>query len=31
MNRIVTMVLKNLPIVPGAWIKLCRYAGKTML
>ena len=26
MNRIVTMVLKNLPIVPGAWIKLCRYA-----
>ncbi len=26
MNRIVTMVLKNLWIVPGAWIKLCRYA-----
>lgn len=26
MNRIVTMVLKNLPIVPGVWIKLCRYA-----
>ena len=26
MNRIVTMVLKNLPIVPGAWQKLCRYA-----
>lgn len=26
MNRIVTMVLKNLGIVPGAWIKLCRYA-----
>lgn len=26
MNRIVTMVLKNLPIIPGAWIKLCRYA-----
>ena len=23
MNRIVTMVLKNLPIVPGAWFKLC--------
>lgn len=26
MNRIVAMVLKNLPIVPGAWQKLCRYA-----
>lgn len=26
MNRIVTMVLKNLPIVPGVWQKLCRYA-----
>ena len=26
MNRIVTMVLKNLPIVPGAWFKLCKYA-----
>ena len=26
MNRIVTMVLKNIGIVPGAWIKLCRYA-----
>ena len=26
MNRIVTMVLKNLPIVPGACQKLCRYA-----
>nr|MBQ8243729.1 1-acyl-sn-glycerol-3-phosphate acyltransferase [Oscillospiraceae bacterium] len=26
MNRIVTMVLKNLWIVPGAWFKLCRYA-----
>lgn len=26
MNRIVTMVLKNLLIVPGAWQKLCRYA-----
>ena len=26
MNRIVTMVLKNLFFVPGAWIKLCRYA-----
>lgn len=29
MNRIVTMVLKNLGIVPGAWIKLCRYAKHT--
>lgn len=29
MNRIVTMVLKNLPVVPGAWIKLCRYARHT--
>ncbi len=29
MNRIVTMVLKNLWIVPGAWIKLCRYANNT--
>lgn len=26
MNRIVTMVLKNFSIVPGAWQKLCRYA-----
>lgn len=26
MNRIVTMVLKNLPLVPGAWWKLCKYA-----
>ncbi len=26
MNRIVTMVLKNLFYVPGAWTKLCRYA-----
>ena len=26
MNRIVTMVLKNFLIVPGAWRKLCRYA-----
>ena len=26
MNRIVTMVLKNLIYVPGAWFKLCRYA-----
>lgn len=26
MNRIVTMVLKNFPIAPGAWQKLCRYA-----
>ena len=29
MNRIVTMVLKNLWIVPGAWVKLCRYANHT--
>lgn len=29
MNRIVTMVLKNLPIIPGAWVKLCRYAKHT--
>ena len=29
MNRIVTMVLKNLFIVPGAWMKLCRYAKHT--
>ena len=26
MNRIVTMVLNNLGFVPGAWMKLCRYA-----
>lgn len=26
MNRIVTMVLKNLYMVPAAWFKLCRYA-----
>jgi len=29
MNRIVTMVLKNLWVVPGAWFKLCRYANNT--
>jgi len=29
MNRIVTMVLKNLWIVPGAWVKLCHYAKHT--
>ena len=29
MNRIVTMVLRNLTFVPGAWIKLCRYARHT--
>ena len=29
MNRIITMVLKNLPIVPGAWFKLCKYAKHT--
>ncbi len=26
MNRIVTMVLKNLPIIPHAWWKLCKFA-----
>ena len=29
MNRIVTMVLNNLWRVPGAWVKLCRYAKHT--
>ncbi len=29
MNRIVTMVMKNIGIVPGAWVKLCRYAKHT--
>ena len=29
MNRILTMVLKNLWIVPGAWFKLCHYAKNT--
>jgi len=29
MNRIVTMVLKNLWVVPGAWFKLCHYAKHT--
>ena len=29
MNRIVTMVLKNLWHVPGAWFKLCKYANHT--
>ena len=29
MNRIVTMVLKNLWYVPGAWFKLCNYAKHT--
>ena len=29
MNRIVTMVLKNLFVVPGAWVKLRRYARHT--
>ena len=29
MNRIVTMVLKNLWYVPGAWFKLCHYAKNT--
>lgn len=26
MNRILMMVLKNLTFVPGAWLRLCRYA-----
>lgn len=29
MNRILTMVLKNIHIVPGAWLKLCHYAKHT--
>ena len=29
MNRIVRMVLMNLPKVPGAWFKLCNYAKHT--
>ena len=29
MNRIVTMVLKNLWVVPGAWFKLCDYTKRT--
>ena len=29
MNRIVTLVLNNLFIVPGAWFKLCNYAKHT--
>ena len=29
MNRIVTMVLKNLWVVPSAWFKLCHYAKHT--
>ncbi len=29
MNRILTMVLKNLWFVPGAWLKLCHYAKHT--
>ncbi len=29
MNRILTMVLKNFWFVPGAWLKLCRYAKHT--
>ena len=29
MNRIVTMVLKNIHRVPGAWFKLCKYANHT--
>ena len=26
MNRLLTMVLRNIFVLPGAWIKLCRYA-----
>ena len=29
MNRIVTMVLRNIWRVPGAWFKLCKYANHT--
>lgn len=29
MNRLVMIVLKNIKIVPAAWIKLCRYAKHT--
>ena len=29
MNRIAMMVLKNIWVVPGAWMKLCRYAKHT--
>ena len=29
MNRIALMVLRNIPIVPGAWFKLCHYAKNT--
>lgn len=29
MNRLVMVVLKNIKIVPAAWIKLCRYAKHT--
>ena len=29
MNRILLMVLRNLHIVPGAWLKLCHYAKHT--
>ena len=29
MNRILTMVLKNIWVVPGAWFKLCHYAKNT--
>ena len=28
MNRLVMMILKNIHVVPGAYIKLCRYAAK---
>lgn len=29
MNRLVMVVLKNIGLVPGAWIKLCKYAKHT--
>ena len=29
MNRLVMVVLKNIAIVPAAWIKLCKYAKHT--
>lgn len=29
MNRLVMVILKNLPIIPAAWVKLCKYAKHT--
>lgn len=29
MNRIALMILRNLPVVPGLWLRLCRYAKHT--